>query len=77
MLIDVKYTRDWQLGLKKNLQDSAVKPIIFTTQKRKFSVKETFAVSLQNRKSCVCVKYLILVRPRKLIAVNFTFLYSM
>ena len=33
VLIDVKYTRDWQLGLKKNLQDSVVKPMIFTTQK--------------------------------------------
>ena len=28
VLIDVKYTRDWQLGLKKNLQGSVVKPII-------------------------------------------------
>ena len=36
---------------------------------------ETFAVSLQNRKSCFCIKYLTLVRPRKLIVVNFTFLY--
>ena len=42
VLIDVKYTRDWQLGLKKNLQDSVVKPIIFTTQKMKFSVKDLF-----------------------------------
>ena len=42
LLIDVKYTRDWQLGLKKNLQDSVVKPIIFTTQKMKFSVKDLF-----------------------------------
>ena len=39
--------------------------------------EETFAVSLQNRKSCVCIKYLTLARPRKLIAENFTFLYSM
>ena len=39
MLIDVKYTRDWQLGLKKNSQDSAVKPIIFMTYKMKFSIK--------------------------------------
>ena len=38
--------------------------------------EEHFAVSLQNRKDCVCIKYLILVRPRKLIAVNFTLLYS-
>ena len=38
VLIDVKYTRDWQLGLKKNLQDSVVKPIILTTQNLKFSV---------------------------------------
>ena len=29
--------------------------------------EETFAVSLQNRKSCVCIKYLTLVRPQKLI----------
>ena len=43
VLIDVNYTRDWQLGLKKNLQqDSAVKPIIFTIQKMKFSVKDLF-----------------------------------
>ena len=42
MLIDVKYTRDWQLGLEKNLQDSVVKPIIFTNQKMKFSVKDLF-----------------------------------
>ena len=34
--------------------------------------KKLFAVSLQNRKSCVCIKYLTLVWPRKLIAVNFT-----
>ena len=36
--------------------------------------KETSAVSLQNGGSCVCIKYLILVWPRKLIAINFTFL---
>ena len=42
VLIDVKYTRDWQLGLEKNLQDSVVKPIIFTNQKMKFSVKDLF-----------------------------------
>ena len=42
MLIDVKYTRDLQLGLKKNLQDSVVKLIIFTTQKVKFSAKDLF-----------------------------------
>ena len=35
--------------------------------------EETFAVSLQNRKSYVCIKYSTLVRPRKLIAMNFTF----
>ena len=29
--------------------------------------EETFMVSLQNCKSCVCIKYLTLVRPRKLI----------
>ena len=39
--------------------------------------EKTFAVSLQNRKSCICIKYLTLVRPRKLIPVNFEFLYSM
>ena len=39
--------------------------------------KETFAVSLQNRRSCFCIKYLTLARPRKLIVVKFTFLYSM
>ena len=42
MLSDVKYKRDWQLSLKKNLQDSVVKPIIFTTQRMKFSVKDLF-----------------------------------
>ena len=42
VLIGVKYTRDWQLGLKKNLQDSVVKSIIFMTQKMKFSVKDLF-----------------------------------
>ena len=26
VLVNVKYTRDWQLGLKKDLQDSVVKP---------------------------------------------------
>ena len=38
--------------------------------------KETSAVSLQNGGSCVYIKYLTLVWPRKLIAMNFTFLYS-
>ena len=36
------YTRDLQLGLKKNLQDSVVKLIILTTQRIKFSVKHLF-----------------------------------
>ena len=35
--------------------------------------EETFAVSLWNCKSCVCIKYLTLVQPRRLIAMNFTF----
>ena len=39
--------------------------------------EETFAVSLLNRKSCVCRKYLTLFRPRKLISESFAFLYSM
>ena len=39
--IYVNYTRDWQLGLKEYLQDSVVKPIIFTTQKS-FFVKDIF-----------------------------------
>ena len=42
MLIDVKYTIDQQLGLKQNLQDSVVKPIIISTQRLKFSVKDLF-----------------------------------
>ena len=43
VLIDVNYTRDWQLGLKKKLQqDSVIKPIIITTQKIKFYVKDLF-----------------------------------
>ena len=42
MLTDVDYTGDWQLGLKKNLHDSVVEPIIFMTQKMKFSVKDLF-----------------------------------
>ena len=46
----VNYARDWQLGLKKNLQqDSVVKPAIFTTQKMKFSVKDLFNKSEQIR----------------------------
>ena len=40
VLADVKYMRDWQLGLQKNLQDSVVKPITFTTPKMKFSFKD-------------------------------------
>ena len=39
MLIDVKYTKNWQLGLKKNLQDFVVKPIIFTTKKWSFPLR--------------------------------------
>ena len=39
-------------------------------------MKQTFG-SLQNRKNCVCIKYLTWVRPRKLIAINSAFLYSM
>ena len=44
-IIDVKYTRLGlkQLGLKKNLQVSVVKPIMFTTQEMKFSVKDLFS----------------------------------
>ena len=42
VLIDVKYTRDWQLGLKKNLEDSVVKPIILATQNIKVFVKDLF-----------------------------------
>ena len=45
LLTDVKYTRGYQLGLKKNLQDSVVKLIIFNTQRMKFSVKDLFNVS--------------------------------
>ena len=33
--------------------------------------------TLQNRKSCVCIKYLTLVRLQKLIPVNFAVLYWM
>ena len=40
-------------------------------------MKEAFAVSLQNRKSCVCIKYLTLFRPRKLVSLSFAFLHSM
>ena len=40
VLIDVKYTRDLQLGLNKNLKDSIVKPVILTTQKMKSFVKD-------------------------------------
>ena len=36
MLIDVKYARDWQLGLKKNWQDSVVKPVKFKTKNEVF-----------------------------------------
>ena len=38
---------------------------------------QNILVPLQNRKNCVCIKYLMLVGPLKLIAVNFTFLHSM
>ena len=38
--------------------------------------EETFALSLQDRKSFAYMKYLALVWPLKLIAVSFTFLYS-
>ena len=38
VLIDVKYTRNWYLGLKKNFQDSVVKPV----KKKKFSFKDLF-----------------------------------
>ena len=33
VLIDVNYMTDRQLILKKNMQDSVLKPIIFATQK--------------------------------------------
>ena len=33
VLIDAKYMTDRQLILKKNMQDSVLKPIIFATQK--------------------------------------------
>ena len=42
VLIDGKYTRDWQLGLKINLKDSLVKSITFTAKKNMFSVKDLF-----------------------------------
>ena len=38
--------------------------------------REETAVSLQNRKNCVYIKCLTLVRPRKLVPINFAFLYS-
>ena len=38
--------------------------------------EETFAVSLQIHKTCLWIKYLTLVRPGKLIAVNFTFFFT-
>ena len=39
VLIDVKYMRDWQLCLKKMLQDSLVNPVISTTQKISFPLR--------------------------------------
>ena len=39
VLIVVKYTRDLQLGSKKNFQDLVVKPIIFMTQKWSFPLR--------------------------------------
>ena len=44
VLIDVNFTRDWPLGLKKNLQqESVVKPINnIPTQKIKFPIKDLF-----------------------------------
>ena len=47
MLIDVKYTRDWQLGLKKNLQDSAVKPIYSRHEKGSFPLK-IYLINMSN-----------------------------
>ena len=46
MLVDVKYTRDRQLSLKKNLQDSVVKPVIFTAQKNEVFRLGTFLVNV-------------------------------
>ena len=56
VLFDVNYTRDWQLGSKKNLQqDSVVKPLILTTQKIKFPLKDLYLINLS--KSAVLCGY--------------------
>ena len=55
MLVDVKYTRDRQLSLKKNLQDSVVKPVIFTAQKNEVFRLGTFLVNVS--KSTVLCGY--------------------
>ena len=47
--------------------------VIFNKGRRK-----TFVLPLKNCKSCICIKYLILSQPLKLMALNFTmFLYSL
>ena len=53
VLIDVKYTRDWQLGLKKTLQDWVVIPITFTIQKWSFLSR----IYLSMNKSTVFCRY--------------------
>ena len=42
LLIHVKYTRHWHLGLKEDLPGSVVVKLILATQKMKFSFKDLF-----------------------------------
>ena len=65
VLIDINYTRDWQLGLKKNFQDSLVKPIMFTTRKIKFSVQDLFNKCEKSALLCRYVHFHLINSQRK------------
>ena len=67
VLIDVKYTRGWQVGLKKNLQDSAVNPVIYTTQKMKFPVKDLFNIVSKSAVIQICSYSLKIFLTKKFI----------
>ena len=48
---------------------------LFLTREGKKLLRYLYKIT-KNHKSCVCIKYLTLVRPRKLIPVNFAFICS-
>ena len=66
--ICLKFSPQYSYRLLRRERDCIDLVVIFNKRR-----EETFAMSLQNRKSYVCIKYSTLVRPRKLIAMNFTF----